>query len=403
MLAVSRRESIVGEQVRLCFEQHLRDFGLLAAELVGNEAQLGAGCGLVRLCEDGAQELNDHAGPRLGHLGIHVAQEMYVAPLPARPLERAGEGGDQALVIVGYHQLDAAQPTPHQRAQELGPERLRFAQPDFQAQHLSVAILVDAVGHHDRTAHHAAVLAHLQVRRIQPEVRVGHLQRPFTEGGNLVVERLAHPADLGLRTVLHAQGQQQVLDLAGAHALDVCLLDDGQQRSLGTLARLQEAGEVAALAQLRNEQLDAAEPGVEAALPVAVAARLALRILFVEAGAGQSGHLYFHDLGKGAGERVCQKIEAVAAQDLAQSLVVRHAGRGHPCGSFPSVAFRKNHGDGFFSKQPFARTYTTLRDTTVESDANYESWQLTDNFGTRIVSIPGGGLAIWLPSIPGSD
>lgn len=39
----------------------------------------------------------------------------------------------------------------------------------------------------------------------------------------------------------------------------------------------------------------------------------------------------------------------------------------------------------------------------VESDASYESWQLTDNFGTRIVSIPGGGLATWLPSIPGSD
>ena len=54
--------------------------------------------------------------------------------------------------------------------------------------------------------------------------------------------------------------------------LDGCLLDDGRERLLGRAPRLQELGEVAALAQLGDLQLDAANARVPAPVSVAIAA-----------------------------------------------------------------------------------------------------------------------------------
>ena len=51
---------------------------------------------------------------------------QQVAKCTRQPMwpEDPGRGGLQALVVVGDHQLHAAQPAPGQRAQELGPEGL---------------------------------------------------------------------------------------------------------------------------------------------------------------------------------------------------------------------------------------------------------------------------------------
>jgi len=68
--------------------------------------------------------------------------------------------------------------------------------------------------------------------------------------------------------------------------LHIGLLDDGSERLLGRAPRLQELGEVAALAQLGDLQLDAAGPSVPDALAVAFAAVEALGgILLVVGGA----------------------------------------------------------------------------------------------------------------------
>jgi len=71
--------------------------------------------------------------------------------------------------------------------------------------------------------------------------------------------------------LVQAQGLHQVVHLPGADAVDVSLLDDGQQGPFGPPARLQEAGEVAPLPQPRDSQRNGADPGVP--VPEAVPAR----------------------------------------------------------------------------------------------------------------------------------
>ena len=56
-------------------------------------------------------------------MGQQVAHEVDAAPLSSCA-EDPGRGGLQALVVVGDHQLHAAQAAPGEAAQEPGPEGL---------------------------------------------------------------------------------------------------------------------------------------------------------------------------------------------------------------------------------------------------------------------------------------
>ena len=67
--------------------------------------------------------------------------------------------------------------------------------------------------------------------------------------------------------------QVQVVHLACRHATDPGLLYDGDQGLLGGFARLKEAREVAALAQLGNLEVQRAQTGIESALSIPVWAR----------------------------------------------------------------------------------------------------------------------------------
>ena len=124
----------------------------------------------------------------------------------------------------------------------------------------------------------------------------------------MLVDLLAQPADLALGDAAHAHGLDQVVDRAGRDALDVGLLDHRGQRLLGHPARLQEAREVAALAQLGDAQLHRAGPGLPVAVAVAVAlgqplgARLAVRR------PGQAVHLQLHQPLGGKADHLAQKI-----------------------------------------------------------------------------------------------
>ena len=54
--------------------------------------------------------------------GEGVAHEMGATALPARPLQRGGDGTFEPLVTVAHHQVDAGQPSGDQAAQEGEPE-----------------------------------------------------------------------------------------------------------------------------------------------------------------------------------------------------------------------------------------------------------------------------------------
>ena len=90
-------------------------------------------------------------------------------------VEDPPRGGAQALVIIGDHQLHAAQATIGQGAQEVGPERFGLGGAGGDAQNLALAVLVDRDGHYHGTAHNPATIARLHVSRVEPEIGPGPL------------------------------------------------------------------------------------------------------------------------------------------------------------------------------------------------------------------------------------
>ena len=118
------------------------ELGRLGPELVGDQAPLGA-CGLgVLLGEGGGDEGRHHTPALLAGMGEQVAHEVHAAALGGCA-ENPGNGRLQPLVVVGDHQLDAAQPAPGEAAQELGPEGLGLGRADRHAEHLAPPLVVD--------------------------------------------------------------------------------------------------------------------------------------------------------------------------------------------------------------------------------------------------------------------
>src|SRR5687768_18495121 len=106
-----------------------------------------------------------------------------------------------------------------------------------------------AVSDHQRLVDDAAAVADLLDLRVEEQVRVAALQRAGPERVDVLIERLADPADLALADP-QPQTLDQLVDPAGRDAADIGLLDHPEQRLLGAPARLQNARKVAALTDL---------------------------------------------------------------------------------------------------------------------------------------------------------
>src|ERR1700761_2066988 len=87
---------------------------------------------------------------------------MDAAALPGGT-DDAGDGGLQALVGVGDHQLHAFEAPPDEVAQESRPEGFGLARADVQADDLALALGVDSNGDYGCDADDAASLADLEV------------------------------------------------------------------------------------------------------------------------------------------------------------------------------------------------------------------------------------------------
>ena len=125
-----------------------------------------------------------------------------------------------------------------------------------------------------------------------------------------------------------AHGAHQVVDGTGGDTLDVGFLDDSRQRLFGHAAGLEEAGEVAAPAQLWDTQLDGARPGLP--IPVAVTVTLIgpLGAALVRAGAAETIGLELHEAFGGEADHLAQKrrIGALLQQRAKGDGVVGHRG-----------------------------------------------------------------------------
>ncbi len=123
----------------------------------------------------------------------------------------------------------------------------------------------------------APALTHLEVGGVEPEIGPCAGQRALEEGVHPLIDVLAQLRHGGLRDARQPHGLHQVVHAPSRHACDPRLLDHRHQRLLDGLPWLQEAGEVAAGAQLGDLEVERAQPRVEAAfaIPVAVGAALA--------------------------------------------------------------------------------------------------------------------------------
>ena len=177
----------------------------------GDQAPLCGSAVRIVLGEGGGDEGGDDAPALLAGMGQQVAHEVDAAPLSSCA-EDPGRGSLQTLVVVGDHQLHAAQAAPGGAAQELGPEGLGLGRADRHAQDLAPSLVVDRDHDCHRDRYDAPGLAHLHIGRIQPEIGPVALQRPVEKAADLVVDLAAQPGDLALGDARHPHRLHQVVE-----------------------------------------------------------------------------------------------------------------------------------------------------------------------------------------------
>jgi len=156
------------------------------------------------------------------------------------PANTLRQGAAQSFVGVGDDQLHAAQSTSRQAAAELQPERLGLTGADGETEDTLLAGVTHAHRHHRGLADDPGTLTHLLVGGVEPHVRIGLIERPLTELGELLVEQGADPAHLAATDAAATQRGHEVIDLARADAEYVGLLDHGEQGSIDAPSRLEQ-------------------------------------------------------------------------------------------------------------------------------------------------------------------
>lgn len=108
--------------------------------------------------------------------------------------------------------------------------------------------------------------------------------------------------------------------------MDPGFLNDGDERPLGRLARLEEGREVGALAQLGDPQVERAEPGLQRPVAVAVAPGRPPGAALVPAGADHPVHLELH---QPLQHQLGHLLQEIAGATLLQQLQQCHFLLGH--------------------------------------------------------------------------
>jgi hypothetical protein len=163
-------------------------------------------------------------------------------------------------VGVGDDQLDPAQTTGFEAAQERGPERTILGVADGEPQHLAPAVSADSGGHDHGLGDDPPIDSGLAIGRVEEHVgERGRGQTAVAERADLDVEVGADPGDLGLGNAgVGAERLDQVVDLPGGHAVQVGLHHHREQRLIHPPAPLQQGREERAGPQLRDPQLQVA-------------------------------------------------------------------------------------------------------------------------------------------------
>jgi len=230
-------------------------------------------------------------------------------------------------VLVGDRQPHAVQPALLQTSEELDPERAGLDLADIQADHLAHPGLVHRVRHDDCLGDDAAVIADLDLFGVQPQVRVGALQRSLPERLDPLVESSAHDADAVLGHPVDPQLLDQPVDLPGRDPVHIGLEHDRHDRLLRAPARLQEQREVRRTRPLLgDQQLELADPGLPRprAIPIAMRAPN-LRRHLTQPSTNLSRDLALHQLASDQHDRFANEILKPTIHRLGDDIGNGHA------------------------------------------------------------------------------
>jgi hypothetical protein len=226
-------------------------------------------------------------------LGQHVAEEVDPAALDGSARHDRVDGLAQAQVGVGDDQLHPGQPTGLQAAQERRPEGAVLAVADGEAQDLTAAIAAHPGGHDHGLGDDPAVHPGFAVGGVDKDVGEALAgQGPIPEGAHFAVQVGANPAHLALGdATVSAKRADQVVDLAGAHPMQIRLHHHREQGLVDPASPLEQAGEERPGSQLGDAQLQIPRRRSKHAGSVAVALGRPVRGALVGGGADHGGEL----------------------------------------------------------------------------------------------------------------
>ena len=216
---------------------------------------------------------------------------MGATRLPGRCRRVRRDRLDQTLVGVGGDEADPSQAAGDEVGEELVPGRAGLAGRDAHAQDLPAPVRVLAGREHHDRVDDAAAFADLHRQGVggDERERARVAERPVAELVDMLVEIRGHPRHLRPRQRVDPELLDELVHPPRTHPGEVTVRDDRDQRGLGPLTALEQpVREVSPLPQLRDRDIDGPDPGVQVAVPVAVALRDTVRGRLAPFGADDS-------------------------------------------------------------------------------------------------------------------
>ena len=153
--------------------------------------------------------------------------------------------------------LTPVSPRARSAAEERDPERAVFGVADFDAEDFPVTAAGHAGGHYHRLGHDPPAAAGLDVGGVEEHIReLDMIEGPVPERLERLVELRADAAHFALGDPRRrAERLDEVVDLAGRHAVHVGLHHHREQGPIDPAAPLEDRREETPVAQLRDRQL----------------------------------------------------------------------------------------------------------------------------------------------------
>ena len=266
----------------------------------------------------------------LRHPREHVAVEVDSAPLVGGVREHLGDGAGHGGGLVAGEHSHAGEPPGLQPREEIPPALGGFREALDGADHLAVAVVVDADGHHHGHVLEGAAPRALQVDAVDEDVGVGAGQGPAAP--------LLHRLEGAVVEVRHGGGGHarapqdlgDVLDAPGGHAGQANLDHGLLHACLAASVALDDGGGEPHALELGHLEGHLAGSGREAALVVARAVRLAPRRPLVAVGAYEVVGLLLEKRVQGVLDRSSDELPELAAHCF---LVECYDGIGHDSAS----------------------------------------------------------------------